>query len=178
MVNKKLLKYYKDIALSDSDIRNQLNGMTNIVLYPDIHKYRSLDEIFGGENNAVILYESRPQYGHWTAILKPNKDEVEFFNSYGTMPDESLDKIPKEFRNESDQNFPYLTQLLVDSPYNISYNQYKLQKKSGDVLTCGRHVINRIRNRHLPLDQYIQQLDDQCEQYGTDYDGVVTINTV
>ena|ERR1700722_16069459 len=178
IINKDLLKYYEDIALFNTDIMNKLNGMTNIVYYPDLHKYKSLDEVFGGQNNAVILYESKPQYGHWTAILKPNRDEVEFFNSYGTMPDEPLGHISKNFRRQTDQDFPYLSQLLIDSPYSLSYNEYKLQKKADDVSTCGRHVINRIRNRHLPLKKYIDLLKKQAIEYGTDFDGVVTINTV
>ncbi len=178
MIDKKKLKYYEDIALSDQDIRNKLGGRTNIIMYPDLHKYRSIDQILGGENNAVILYESKPQYGHWTAILKPRGDLLEFFNSYGGYPDTSLSHIDKAFREESNQDFPYLSQLLIDSPYNLSYNEHKLQKHADDVLTCGRHVIFRIRNSHLPLSDYKRLLDELKKKYHTDYDGVVTIETV
>lgn len=181
-MNKQLLRKYEYMALTDKDIERMLNGNTNIVLYSDLHKYNNLDQLLNGENNAVILYESKPQYGHWTCIIRPDQENVEFFNSYGGVnagyPDEPLMSISKDFRYESGQEFPYLSQLLIDSPYNLSYNEYKLQKKGADIRTCGRHVINRIRNINLPLDAYVRKLNRQCAEYGTDYDGVVTIETV
>lgn len=182
MINRQQLKKYENIALSDSDIKRRLNGYTNIVLYSDIHKYKHLDELFNGTNNVVILYEKEPQYGHWTCVLKLNRENVEFFNSYGGIeagfPDTPLSKISNRFRRESDQDFPYLSQLLIDSPYNLSYNENKLQKRGADIKTCGRHVIYRIKNGNLSLEQYIRKLNKQCAEYGTDYDGVVTIETI
>jgi hypothetical protein len=176
-MNRRKLKYEEDIALSDTDIRNQLGGTCNIVVYPDLHNYASLDELMGVNNCAVILYESKPEYGHWTTVFKPNRDTVEFFNSYGSEPDANLKNIPEPFRHKSHQDYPYLSKLLLDSPYDLTYNPYKLQKKNNDVRTCGRHVVERLKNKNLPLTQYIDMLDDLCKYYHTDYDGVVTIET-
>ncbi len=177
-MDKKQLKYYEDIALSDQDIRNELGPSTNIVLYPDLHKYRSLDELLGPENSAVLLYESKPNYGHWTTVFKKDPNQVEFFNSYGGAPDDSLQKINGEFRMESHQDYPYLTMLMYDSPYECTYNVKQFQEKCPDIRTCGRHVICRLKHDNMNLDQYTDYMDQEANALNTNYDGVVTMETI
>ncbi len=87
-MDNKILKAYEDIALSNTDITNLLNGKVNIVLYPDLYRYRSIDEVMGPFQACILLFEAKPSYGHWCAIFKTDLNTVEFFNPYGGYPDD------------------------------------------------------------------------------------------
>lgn len=172
-----MIDYYENIPLSNFDIIKYMNGQSTIILYPDLYKYKSIDEVLGPYNIAFILLETRKNYGHWTCLFKNSSDEVEFFNPYGGIPDSSLDFVPYPFKKESHQDFPYLTKLLFESPYEIFYNEFDFQKHNKYIKTCGRHCVVRIWLKHLDIYQYKQELDNLCKQMDLDYDGVVTILT-
>lgn len=168
---------YQKVALSDGQLKRVLGGKVNIVLYPDLHKMRSLDEVMGPHGAAIILFEARPSYGHWCAVFRgPGGDDgmVEFFNPYGGYPDDSLKHIGAAFAAETDQDFPYLSHLMMRSPYRLSYNQYAFQRHNPDVKTCGRHCAARILLRDLPLDSYKDWIVSQAKRTGTDADAVVS----
>ena len=59
----------------------------------------------------IILYEERPNRGHWTALLKYN-GLYEHFDSYGVKPDGQLKWISAKRNRQLNQDEPYLTQLL------------------------------------------------------------------
>jgi len=174
----KTIKYYEDVALSNSDVLNQLNGKVKIVLYPDLYKYHSIDEVLGPYGACVLLFEAKPKYGHWVCLFKQTQDEVCFFNPYGGYPDDSLHYISDEFKQKSHQNKPILSQLLLESPYNLSYNEFQFQKRAKDIKTCGRHCVVRLLGRNENLYEYKDTLDALREQLDMDYDGVVTYLTI
>jgi hypothetical protein len=176
-MEKEQLKYYEDIALSNYDILNLLKGRVNIVLYPDLHKYKHIDDVLGKHNACILLFEAKPHYGHWCAIFKNKKKELEFFNSYGGYPDDSLNYIPLHFAEVSNQLVPYLSILMHNSPYELFYNEFAFQKHNKNTKTCGRHCVFRIMNKHVDIYEYKRILDNLCKKYKTDYDGVVTIMT-
>jgi len=176
-MNDQVLKYYEDIALSNTDITDLLNGKVNIVLYPDLHKYDNIDQVLGPYKACILLFEAKPNYGHWCAIFKEKPNTLSFFNPYGGYPDDSLKYIPYHFALESNQALPYLSALMYNSPYKLTYNEFQFQKKKKGIKTCGRHCVFRLLNRDLNLYQYKDLLDIGCEIYNTDYDGVVTIMT-
>jgi hypothetical protein len=92
-------------------------------------------------NMVLIIYRSREDFGHWCGIFR-SKDlrRVTYFNSYGAYIDKALDYIPEEFRDVSQQNFPFLLKLLNESSYEIHYNDIQLQVMDGKSATCGRWV--------------------------------------
>jgi hypothetical protein len=165
-----------DIALSNIDIVNLLDCKCKIILYPDLYKYKNLDEILGVSGTCIILFESQPNYGHWVCIMRRNND-VEFFNSYGGYPDDTLKHIEKKFAINSHQDKPYLSLLMINCPYNLSYNEFKFQKEKGDIKTCGRHCVVRAKHKNLDIYDYKEKLDALCQKYDTDYDGIVTMMT-
>lgn len=173
-----MLKKLENIALSNKDIERLLNGRVTIVLYTNIHNFNSLDQIIGQYGACALLYQSKKNYGHWTAVIKINDTDCEFFDPYGGniegIPDENLKLIPTEFRIQSHQNHTYLIKLMVNSKYQLSYNQYKFQKQSSNIKTCGRHVVFRIMHKHLPLDDYYKYMKGLSEALSLDFDGVVT----
>lgn len=174
----------ENIALSDKQIMNAINGDANLVLNPDMHKYTSIEELLGRHGACIILYESKPSYGHWTCVFKVSPSELEFFNSYGDdginhegIPDAMLSYIPESFRDASNQNHTYLAKLMYDSKYNLSYNQYRFQKDGTGIKTCGRHVACRLNMRNQSLDNYYRTLKKYCNELNTDFDGVVSYLT-
>lgn len=172
-----IIKDYADIALSDKEVLDLVDQRANLVLYPDIYKYNSIDELLGQHQAAIILFESQPNYGHWVSIFR-NNDDIEFFNSYGGYPDGTLKHIDEKFRKKSHQDKPYLTYLLVNSKYNLHMNPYGFQKHQKDVKTCGRHAAIRLLFRELSSDEYKNMLDYLKRVTGLDYDGVVTLLTL
>lgn len=170
------IKLKEDIALSNFDILKLLHNKVNIILYPDLHKYENIDQLLDPYDCCIILYESKPRYGHWIALIKKN-DSIEFFNPYGGLPDASLKLIDPEFRAQSNQLLPYLKRLMYKSPYELNYNEFQFQRKGFDIKTCGRHCTVRVMCKVINIYQYKDLLDKLCEKYHTDYDGVVTILT-
>ncbi len=174
----KIINYYEDVALSDKDILNMLEGRVNIVLYPDLYKYSNLDQILGQYGACILLFEAKPNYGHWVCLFKQSYEEVCFFNPYGGFPDDSLLHINKSFRKESHQLKPLLTNFLINSRYKLTYNEFDFQRKAPEIKTCGRHCVVRLLNRDLDLYEYKKYLDLMCKKLNTDYDGVVTYLTI
>jgi hypothetical protein len=175
------LKFLQNIALSDADLFKLLDGKNKMVLYPDLHKYNNIDEVLGEHGMCTLLVESQPNYGHWVAVWKLNENTVSFFNSYGGLnagwPDDVLKYVPKEFAEVNFENYPYLSELLLKSPYKMTYNEYKYQKMCPDVKTCGRHVAVRLFCRDLNDKQYYDYIKHYENMLGCDADEFVTLMT-
>lgn len=168
------------ISLSNVDICKLLDNKCNIVVYPDLKNYKSIEELLKPYGYAVILYLSKPNYGHWTAVFyagpKTNgKKTIEVFDSYGIGIDAEQDfPMDPKFKKKSGMDIPYLTMLLMEAyhKYNMIINEHPFQKK-GKIATCGRHVIVRLWNRHLMLDDYANMIFG----FGVDPDILVTAMT-
>lgn len=148
-----LIKKYEKVGLSDLDLLKLVRGKSNVVLYSDINQYNNIDEMIYPYNSAFILYETKPKWGHWCVIFKRG-NTLEFFDPYGTYIDDELKHIDEYFRNESNQNYPYLTRLLFESPYDIEYNEHKFQKKGNNIRTCGRWCACRLLLKDLSLEEF------------------------
>lgn len=177
------LPCYEDIALSDKAILDLLDNKVNIVLYPNLYKYKNIDEVMGPYEACILLFEAKPKYGHWCAIFKLNDNTIEFFDPYGKAssgghPDDNLRIIPQDYAKVSNQEHPYLSALLDKSPYELTFNEIQFQQRNKAIRTCGRHCVFRLMNRELPLYGYKDLMYDLCQEFGTNYDGVVTIFTI
>jgi len=171
---KRVLKKYEDVALSNIDILKLLDYKANIVLYPELFKYRHIDELLEPYGAFILLFEIRPKYGHWTCVFKVDDNTLEFFNPYGGYPDDSLEYIPDEFREKSHQDHTYLTYLLLTSPYDLTYNEYAFQQEGRNIRTCGRHCVVRVLCRSMDLDTYYRFLKAISEHYNLSFDEIVT----
>ncbi len=77
-------------ALSDEDIQRILGGDAEIIKYSELGNLHDADQLLPREEDyCIILYEDRPNRGHWTAISKYN-GLYEHFDSYGVKPDDQL----------------------------------------------------------------------------------------
>ena len=142
-----------DYSLSDQDVMDIVDEKSKVVAYRDLHKYRSLDELLSPHGAVFILYETEQDYGHWVSLIK-SRNIIEFFDPYGVFIDDELKWIPKKFAKESHQDKKYLSQLLYESPYKLSYNEYPFQKLKNGINTCGRWAAQRIIMKNTPLEQF------------------------
>jgi hypothetical protein len=143
---ERVISELKKESFSGADILRILEGKCTILHYPMLEHVNSIDELFTTNNSVCILYKTAPDYGHWVALLR-HRNSIEFFDSLGYFPDEEFD-----FISEDMQCPRYLSQLLVDCPLDIEYNDKKLQSKTAS--TCARHCVYRICMKNLPLKRY------------------------
>lgn len=178
---RKILDSLKSLALSDKQIE-KLTG-ANVLLYEQINKYLTIEELLDhNDGKVILLYISRddPNFGHWTSIFFSNhggKKCVEFMDSYGGKPDDQLEYST----TAHGQNRKYLSKLLAEAPYKIVYNHNKFQKLKDNINTCGQHVAARINHNGLELKQFKKLLDEiilaaeKSEKIKLDYDDAVII---
>lgn len=150
----KYINLLKQKPFSGRDIIEAVGGETKIITYPELYKYDTIDELVHPHNCCVILYQTKPRYGHWVCVIKHDDNSLEFFDPYGGSVDTQLNFIPEQFRKQSRQDFPQLIRLFLNSPYNIVINRMKIQKFTKDVSSCGRHCAFRLILKHIPLMQY------------------------
>lgn len=144
-------------SLSNQEILTLVKNKANLVSYTDLHKYNSLDQLLGQYGACIILYETKKNYGHWCCIFKfPDGKTIEFFDPYGLFPDKERQFISKAFRKESNQNYPYLTALMLKSPYILTYNHFPFQEIKTGVNSCGRWCAIRLIFRNLTLKDFIK----------------------
>lgn len=153
-----IIKKMKKEAYSGRDILKACDWKTKIVKYSELKKYDSLDELLNPFGCVVLLYETRPNYGHWVCIIRHKDSSVEFYDSYGIFIDDQLDNIDVVMRKRLGVNYPYLSELLVNSGSKIVFNKYRLQKMKNDINSCGRHVAFRIIMRDLNINEYTKLL--------------------
>lgn len=175
---KEILKEYEDIALSDKEVLKLIDKKANLILYPDLINYNTIDEILDPYGACILLFEAKPKYGHWCCIFKINDTLLEFFNPYSGYPDDSLEYIPMHFRLISNQYYPYLSLLMLNSPYELSYNEYKFQKHNKNIKTCGRWCAIRINFRYYSLDQFKEIIDFLKKKLNINGDELVTLLTM
>jgi hypothetical protein len=162
--------------MSDGDLRKVLGNDVKIVRYSDLSSLKSLDRLLPNTTDScILLYETQPGVGHWTALMKYN-DLYELFDPYGLYPDDELNWIPKARRKLLNQNEPYLARLLKKSGKQWIYNKRRYQKMSDTVNTCGDHCVHRIyRLTHSDMDlkDYSEYMDHVRDEYKVGYDVIV-----
>ena len=167
--------YIKNISksLSDQDIRTYLNDKTKIIRYSDLYNYSNIDHLLKPYDHVFILYMTKPTYGHWTLLFKRTPNEIQFFDSYGFIPDDEFKFVNDEFRVLSNQVHKKLVDMLYHSNYKITYNEYKLQgkDKARPVSTCGRWCIARWLFRHMTEHEFYEMFKRQ----GINMDLLVTM---
>lgn len=141
--------------VTETDIRNTL-GNVNIVVYRDLHRVKSLFDLFKGKPYFVLLYEHAPNIGHWCLVIN-HGDRIEVFDSYGIKVDDELGFSTKEFREQTNMR-PHLSKLLLDTGKKVEYNHFKLQGEKS--ATCGRYVIWRALLHFLTLEDFKKFLTD------------------
>jgi hypothetical protein len=155
-----LSKQYKmQNSLSDADIKKYI---PNVIIYDELNNLKKISLPL------VILYRTADNFGHWV-LLHRTPEGVEFFDSYGEIPDTQFNKIPPRFQRPH-----YLTALLKDlnSSFQIHYNDYPLQGILSS--TCGRWVILRHLLSYAPIDVFNSSVIEVSKNLDLTPDQLVT----
>lgn len=159
-------------ALSPNDIFNIAKKTCNVLKYPDLEKFDNIDQIFEegsslyqylkpeypfSENTCILLYMSKPNFGHWCTINKYD-DHYDFLDPYGTVIDDQLDYINKDFRKKSNQEEAHLCKLLKNTDKDVHYNDKRLQKMDGKTSTCGRYAALFLKYNDIPVEKFVKML--------------------
>ena len=141
-------------SFSADEIR-KFTGLADlrIISYEDLEKFSSMEELLHPNGCAVVLYQTKRNYGHWVSLIAKGR-ELEFFDSYGYKMDDEL-KIHNEYHLRIHQGkiTPHLTAL--SHGYTVKNNTHRLQKRDSDTNTCGRWVALRIKLRRLSLPEFV-----------------------
>jgi hypothetical protein len=155
-----LINNIEELPLSGSDlisISKSLNMLTSkFMIYEQLHKINSLDQIFGSHFTACyLLFQIRGDnqpIGHWTCLIyHRDKNIYYFYDPYALSIDELL-----ELTHEHD----HLKKLL--SGRNFIVNKHRHQLMRDDVNTCGRHCVLRSIFWHLKGDEYHRHVIEPC----------------
>lgn len=154
-----------DKALSLDEI-NKITGKDSLMItYPELQNFDNIYDIFEdfGTDHFILLYQTSDNFGHWClCFIRPNtkNKEIEFYDPYGDEIDKNLSHMKDYYKKISVggkyEYFPHLTRLLLNTPNDIKihYNDYKHQKLSPGIATCGRHVAWRLLHNFMDIDQY------------------------
>lgn len=150
----RLVKSLESKSFSGEEIKTIADGAVNVVRYRDLQDFNSIDDVLGEHGAAAILFETRPNYGHWCLLFKVDNDTLEFFDPYGYALDEQAQYVPKKFLHESGMDVAELSMLIAASPYDLVVNKDPLQKLKDNINSCGRWVGLRLAFRDVPLEVF------------------------
>lgn len=132
--------------LTNYDFDTYIKKASNkVIKYSDLSNYSSLVDLFNKKKKdyRIMLIETKPNVGHWVAILKDG-DTYEYFDSYGSNPTAHLKTISSYIKKMLGMKPNDINSLL--SKVKHTHNKIKMQKMEDGVNTCGRHVIMRIKD--------------------------------
>jgi len=153
-------------ALDNEEVLQLVKEKAKVVLYENLINYKDIQELLHPHGAVFLLYQIKPSFGHWVAIIKRGNNEIEFFDPLGYMIDEQLLWTkPASLRRQLNMNYPYLTKLLFEAPrnYSIIYNEHKFQKNKKGINTCGAWSALRIAYKHLSLEEFIKDFNIKDE---------------
>ena len=154
-------------SLSGMEILDLMDNKVNLITYKQVINYSNIEDLLGKYKKCVLLYHTSQNYGHYTCLYEFN-NTIFFFDSYGIIPDNELNFLHKDLRNDLNSNHKYLTELLYNSNKRIEYNEYQLQEKKSGINTCGRWVVNRLRFPQITVDNYYNIFMDASKYINID----------
>lgn len=170
--------------LSDDDIRSFLGKDFTILKYSKLKKFKNIDQILPTNySTAIILYEHRPNEGHWCAISKypdkknKNKSIIELFDPYGNRDRDIVKWNDKDTNKMLGVGHNYLTELFHNSPHTPIHNDFKYQATGDDINSCGKHCVFRLcmlLKHNLALKDYEKFMKKLKKPTNLNYDEIVS----
>lgn len=193
IVNSEITK-----ALTPNEIFSIAGKTCNVIKYPDLSEFNSIDEIFEegnslyglmrkdlpfDEDSCIILYMSKPNFGHWCTVNRyrdknGNTKRIDFLDSYGDMIDDQLDYINNKFRGQSNQLTAHLCKLLDKADVPVHFNNVQLQVFGGNISTCGRYAALFLKHNNMKVENFTNSLLAASEKYKIPIDRLVTLMTL
>lgn len=162
---------YKMLDLTGDEIQ-RLTGKAPI-LFSDLSKFKTIDQVLGEENHVVILYQtSSYTTGHYVAITRNDiTGKIRYCDPYG------ISSPLKEIQyTEFDQALPNYLQNLLGG-INYEANTTDFQSWRAGVSTCGRYAGLFCKLRNLSLLQ-IDYVLKRNSGFLSNPDNVATILTL
>jgi hypothetical protein len=163
--------------MDDGDIRFYF-PRAKIMQYSDLNKFNSIEKLLPKQPDFVfVLYEDSPKNGHWTCLTRDTVNNINYFDSYGGMPDKPLSWTALQERQRLGQGTPMLSALLDKTPLSVFYNNVDYQSNQAGVNTCGRHCCFYVKNMlkyGMSLAQYYTYMNAMRKQNKMGYDEVVS----
>lgn len=167
------IKKLEDKSLSTDDILKIMNHNVNIITYPSLKNYKSVEEIFKSSPNIILYFEEEKKgssvIGHWEALKKIGKT-IQFFDGYGIAPDYCRKWLAENNLVVLKENTPELTRLLnkaIDDGYSVFWNHNKYQSYNKDVSTCGKWATSFLLNGNLQNNSYSDWINSQIRKYSS-----------
>lgn len=147
----KLINTQSERDLTGEEVKKIVGQGITIIAYHNLNNYNSIEELCDNETkSAIILYESKLNFGHYCAVILHDNNTVEFFDPYGNKPDSQLSFAVYDLQFKT----PFLTNLLNNFKGKLIYNKNRLQQYHKDVNTCGRWCSIRVRMRKMNLQSF------------------------
>ena len=102
-----VIKAIEADPLSDADIKRVLGRTCRIIKYGELTRYNSIEALLPNDiDYVVLLYEDRPNRGHWCCVSKYDQI-IELFDPHGGYPDSELLWAPMKTRRRLKENEPH-----------------------------------------------------------------------
>lgn len=165
-----MIRHFNSTDLTGDEIKNLIGKPP--VMYSDLSKYKTLEQLLGKEKYVVLLYQtSSKTNGHFVAITQYDDGTISWRESYGYSPVQVKDLCPY------DDAFPsYVINLL--SKYQVEYNTFDFQSKHKGISTCGRWASIMCRFRSIPLRDIVRLISTNKSDFLGNYDNVATMLTL
>jgi hypothetical protein len=149
---------YKDLIeapTSPEQVLGLFDGKCNMIIGEDILNYSTIEQVLGKHSRAYIMYMQTENYGHWCAIAQFG-EYIQVYDPYGDY----IDDYNKEFKTNIRD---HLSQLLLNSPYDVLYNDHKFQSDISAV--CGLWcALFLLYGREMHIDDFIARFRSLTEK--------------
>ncbi len=155
----------KNIPLSSHEILDKLHDKCNVYIYNQLSDVDSLEDLISPHGCCVILYRTKPSFGHFTCIVRLNSGIISCFDSAGVVPDKELSWTNMKMRKKLNQVKPIIANLLtnfIDNGGKGEYNDNVIQAKN--TMSCGYWCIVRITCKDMNNDQFIRWVKDNSSE--------------
>lgn len=121
-------------------------------------------------NPLVILYpgysngEFTPHVGHWTCLFCDCKKEINFFDSFGRIPDTMYSMLSDPSKQCYKKLIHYLYFVSCTLNIPINYNDKKFQKLEN---SCGKWVCVRLYLKDKTADEFIERIKETTADHNT-----------
>lgn len=136
-------QFYKYPTTNDQLIQKMPTG--KFLRYEELERIQTLQDLFPRGINARLLFYPNPlkDTGHWTLLLyHPEKPSIEFFDSYGLLPDDEFKYI-----GQGSTIRAWLINLLErihrKNGLMIEFNPFPFQSLQTNAATCGPWCVFR-----------------------------------
>jgi len=127
-----------DEPLSNFQLQSALGDGTKTIVYADLHKYNTIEELLPEVGSfQIILLRDNPKSGHWVVIERKSQDLYYYFNSFGESYNQDLYLISSSIRKMLGSYDNYLNDLLKGK--KVEYMNKKFQQNYS--ATCGRWCV-------------------------------------